>query len=102
MIKEFKIDPELTCFRGHFPGSPVMPAVSIIDTTIDVIRETVEKKLELREVKSAKFMHAIRPGMNIRIELNQINESRWKAQWKSVALDQGVLLVDLDIDLSCT
>ncbi len=79
-----------------------MPAVSIIDTTIDMIPSSSQGNFQLREVKNAKFMHAIRPGMNIRLELNQLNETRWKAQWKSVAGEQDVLLVDLDIDLSGT
>lgn len=75
---------ELSYFRGHFPGNPVLPAVAMIDATVQLVRQIAgEPRLELSGLKSAKFMHPVTPGLPIEIQLTRIAGDHWKALWKT-------------------
>src|SRR5687768_2209545 len=82
MVKELCIDSDWSCFQGHFPENPVMPAVAVFDRTLEFIRkENGDENLHLSKVRNAKFMHAIKPNMKVRIEFKKVEENRWKIQW---------------------
>lgn len=38
---EVVIDKNLPSFSGHFPGNPILPAVSIVDISLHLLRSAV-------------------------------------------------------------
>ncbi|HEY8278080.1 MAG TPA: hypothetical protein VIH99_00560 [Bdellovibrionota bacterium] len=72
-----------TCpyFVGHFPDQPVLPAVGLLDGSIELIRRSgipfQARKIALRK---AKFMGMVRPGMKVRVTLKQ-KESSFEVEW---------------------
>ncbi len=56
-------------FKGHFPDSPVMPGVCMIQMIKELIEQTLDKKLFLNAVSNVKFMAIINPIVNKTIDL---------------------------------
>lgn len=56
-------------FKGHFPDSPVMPGVCMIQMIKELIEQTLDKKLFLNVVSNVKFMAIINPIVNKTIDL---------------------------------
>jgi len=62
-------------FQGHFPGTPVMPGVLMIETLTQVATlllfsgETGEGGAYLRAVENAKFRRQVVPGDSVRLEV---------------------------------
>jgi 3-hydroxyacyl-[acyl-carrier-protein] dehydratase len=49
-------------YAGHFPGTPVLPGVVLLDATIDALEKAGKGPLGYWEVSNAKFQSAVRPG----------------------------------------
>lgn len=56
-------------FKGHFPGSPVMPGVCMIQMIKELTEQTLNKKLFLNVASNVKFMAIINPVVNETIDL---------------------------------
>jgi len=64
-------------FQGHFPGSPLMPAVLMIEALTQVAAVLVldragaplTARVSLRGVDSAKFRRSVVPGDRLRLEV---------------------------------
>ncbi len=75
---------DLPYFEGHFPGNPVLPAVAILDATVECLRRALaDKNLNLSAVVSAKFLEIIQPNSKVRIELKLHECGDWMAGWAS-------------------
>lgn len=73
---DWKIPADLPYFDGHFPGTPVFPAVGIVDASIVVLRHVLDApQLEFRSVETAKFLNLIIPGTEVRVEWNLETDS---------------------------
>jgi 3-hydroxyacyl-[acyl-carrier-protein] dehydratase len=59
-------------FKGHFPGSPVMPGVCMIQMIKELTEKTLGKKLFLNIASNVKFMAIINPMVNETIDLKLI------------------------------
>src|SRR4030095_7572804 len=70
-------------FQGHFPGSPLMPAVLMIEALTQVAAVVVldragaplTARASLRGVDSAKFRRSVVPGDRLRLEVT-VSRSR--------------------------
>jgi 3-hydroxymyristoyl/3-hydroxydecanoyl-(acyl carrier protein) dehydratase len=49
-------------YAGHFPGTPVLPGVVLLDATLDALEKAGKGPLGHWEVSNAKFQSAVRPG----------------------------------------
>jgi 3-hydroxyacyl-[acyl-carrier-protein] dehydratase len=49
-------------YAGHFPGTPVLPGVVLLDATLDALEKAGKGPVGYWEVSSAKFQSAVRPG----------------------------------------
>lgn len=57
-------------FKGHFPGSPVMPGVCMIQMIKELTEQFLNKALFLNMATNVKFMAVINPEINPVIEVN--------------------------------
>jgi 3-hydroxymyristoyl/3-hydroxydecanoyl-(acyl carrier protein) dehydratase len=62
--------------RGHFPGNPIIPGALLLSETLRAIEADLGKSLLLWEIKSAKFVHPVRPGERVSIDLSRCDEKR--------------------------
>ena len=70
---------------GHFPNQPLMPAVAIIDGSIELLRQALHlPDLQPRSIFNAKFMAPITPGLKIKISLVELSEMKWQVEWASL------------------
>ena len=94
---EWPVPLDLPYFEGHFPGNPILPAVGIIDATIELLRAARKlEDLRVSRIVSAKFTSPVFPGAKVEITAHRLSDQEWKAEWR--ALDPaslGKLLADL-------
>jgi 3-hydroxyacyl-[acyl-carrier-protein] dehydratase len=55
-------------FAGHFPAFPVLPGAILLDEMLKAIE--LARGIDLRgwHIRSAKFLHAVRPGETLDLE----------------------------------
>lgn len=49
-------------FAGHFPGTPILPGVVLLDVALKNIAETYQLALDQCEIGSVKFLSPVHPG----------------------------------------
>lgn len=54
-------------FAGHFPGTPIVPGVLLLDTLIQVLAQAGMTDARL-EIRSAKFLSPARPGETLTVQ----------------------------------
>jgi 3-hydroxyacyl-[acyl-carrier-protein] dehydratase len=54
--------------EGHFPDNPVVPAAVLLDEILAIIERAYGGSQLPWAVKSAKFLHPVRPGHQLAIE----------------------------------
>ncbi|MFS4445575.1 3-hydroxyacyl-ACP dehydratase [Maribacter sp. 2307UL18-2] len=64
-----KIHKEHEVFKGHFPDSPVMPGVCMIQMIKELTEQNLNQKLFLNKASNVKFMAIINPEVNALIDL---------------------------------
>jgi 3-hydroxymyristoyl/3-hydroxydecanoyl-(acyl carrier protein) dehydratase len=62
VILEFSIPDSSDYFDGHFPGSPVLPAVAQVFIIMNCVFRYFGISVELSEIKRAKFTNIIPPN----------------------------------------
>ena len=98
-IFDFRIEPSfrttwivpenLDYFDGHFPGQPILPAIAVLDASVELLRSaTKNSKLELKATSSAKFSQPILPGYKIEILAHHLKENNWDMEWRLTDLKQ--------------
>jgi len=75
------VPPDHPAFAGHFPGTPILPGVVLLDMALQIIAKTSGIALDLCEISSVKFLspaspgdellirHSISPGGTIRFDI---------------------------------
>ena len=72
---------DFTGFQGHFPGTPILPAIIQIMTVRHAIVEQMEKELQVTQVARTKFMKTITPDIPVTAIWNvQAQENSFKAK----------------------
>jgi 3-hydroxymyristoyl/3-hydroxydecanoyl-(acyl carrier protein) dehydratase len=91
----WSVPADLPYFAGHFPGQPTLPAVAILDLTLELIRRWPGfEKAELGGVESAKFSAVVEPGADVAVSLTR-SGSEWRAEWKLDGACGGVAAANL-------
>ncbi len=75
----FCFPPSADIFRGHFPGSPILPGVFQVEMARMTAEEMVESVLRVAVVVRAKFMRPILPDEPIllRLEITPASYGTW-------------------------
>ena len=55
-------------FVGHFPGTPILPGVVLLDLALQIIADSSGVALERCEISSVKFLSPARPGDELLIQ----------------------------------
>ena len=55
-------------FAGHFPGSPIVPGVVLLDEALHALGAALGKDLSDCTVSSAKFLHPAGPGDTLQLQ----------------------------------
>src|SRR5450759_5271056 len=55
-------------FAGHFPGTPILPGVVLLDLALQIIAASSGIALDLCEISSLKFLSPARPGDELLIQ----------------------------------
>lgn len=53
---------------GHFPGDPIIPGAVLLDTALTAIATEDGRRPGPCRLRSAKFLHPVRPGDRMRLE----------------------------------
>lgn len=79
----FVVSPNLPSFEGHFPGDPILPAVSIIDISLYLLAQVYKNVSHSKiQVKRSKFMAKVRPNQEVEIDANSSDGRSWELLWK--------------------
>lgn len=80
---DFKIEPHMPSFEGHFPDEPILPAVSIIDISLFLLSK-IKKDVSHAdiEVRRSKFMAKVRPNQHVAIEATSEDGHLWMVVWR--------------------
>lgn len=57
---------------GHFPGNPIIPGALLLSETLRAIEHSLDLEFSEGQPLSAKFLHPVRPGDTITIELSEL------------------------------
>ncbi len=85
LTARLRVRPELDCFRGHYPGNPIMPGVLISEAVFQA-GSVLLTKIQQREagdsggaapkgvpvlarIENARFRSVVRPGDELTIEV---------------------------------
>ena len=62
-----RLNPEHFIYAAHFPGEPITPGVCIMQTAVELLSLHLGCGLELKTVKSIKFLKIISPAESVDI-----------------------------------
>jgi 3-hydroxyacyl-[acyl-carrier-protein] dehydratase len=62
------ISPRHPAFAGHFPGTPIVPGVVLLDETVYALKESAAHARFDCEIAMAKFHSMVRPGEPLTLE----------------------------------
>lgn len=79
-----KLDPNHALYQGHFPGRPVVPGVCMLQLIKECAEQIQKQSLQYGQVSTCKFLFAINPEENSRIELKlalkTVEENKFQLQ----------------------
>jgi len=61
------VPPDHPAFAGHFPGTPILPGVVLLDVALHIIAGARGISLDLCEISSVKFLSPANPGDELEI-----------------------------------
>jgi beta-hydroxyacyl-ACP dehydratase FabZ len=92
-------------FAGHFPDFPVMPGVLIVESMAQTagvlvlgnIPDRANYLVFLVSIDFAKFRKPVRPGDQLRIEMNVLKKKGTVAKMSGKATVDGVLVAEAEV-----
>ncbi len=54
-------------FAGHFPGTPIVPGVVLLDAALHAIAAATGGALRGCQLNSVKFLHPVTPGVTVSV-----------------------------------
>lgn len=92
-------------FQGHFPGSPIMPAVLIVEAMAQMGGAFLLEKEERREMKwvfftgidNARFRRPVRPGDQLRLEVTVLKRRQNTCKMRGEAFVDGQLVAEAEL-----
>lgn len=67
-VTHWTVPPEHPAFAGHFPGTPILPGVVLLDMALQTIAASNGITLDQCEISSVKFLSPAGPGDELLIQ----------------------------------
>jgi 3-hydroxyacyl-[acyl-carrier-protein] dehydratase len=67
-VTHWTVPPDHPAFAGHFPGTPILPGVVLLDVALQIIAKTSGIALDLCEISAVKFLSPASPGDELLIQ----------------------------------
>jgi len=91
--------PEFVGFQGHFPETPILPGVVMLQTAVTATELFLKKRLRLKKVHKAKFMGQVLPNQLLKTECTVDSGSkRHNVRVQLSADDKKVAFVIFDFE----
>lgn len=93
-------------FQGHFPGSPIMPAVLLLEAMAQtggtLVLSSESEKSKVRNVlflgiDKARFRKPVYPGDQVRFELVVLQRKKSVWKFKGEAFVEGTLVAEAEL-----
>ena len=92
-------------FQGHFPGHPIMPGVLIIESMAQVggmllmrtIADPTSKVVYFLSLDNVKFRRPVKPGDQLRIEMQVVQSRGTMCKMRGVATVDGQIVTEADM-----
>jgi len=92
-------------FQGHFPGHPIMPGVLIIESLAQVggmllmrtVDDPASKVVYFMSLESVKFRRPVRPGDQLRLEVEVLQLRGRTCRMRGVALVDGQVATEAEM-----
>jgi UDP-3-O-[3-hydroxymyristoyl] N-acetylglucosamine deacetylase/3-hydroxyacyl-[acyl-carrier-protein] dehydratase len=92
-------------FQGHFPGHPIMPGVLIIEAMAQVggvllmgmVPEPSDKVVYFMSLDNVKFRRPVRPGDQLRFELELTQVRGMVCKMRGIARVDGEVVAEADM-----
>ncbi len=62
LTRSIRVDAELACLDGHFPGHPIVPGVAQLGWVLEAAAELLGREPRARALEALKFPTPLRPG----------------------------------------
>jgi 3-hydroxyacyl-[acyl-carrier-protein] dehydratase len=76
--KNLEIPTNHPAFAGHFPCTPIVPGVVLLDEAIQVITADIGLAATAWQISTVKFLSPLKPGESVIIEYEQHDNSTVK------------------------
>jgi 3-hydroxyacyl-[acyl-carrier-protein] dehydratase len=92
---DIQIPPDHPAFAGHFPGTPIVPGVVLLDEALHVIARELGLTLERCTLAAVKFKNVVRPGQRVtlRFGLSAPGKVRFELESEDQPVASGTLSV---------
>lgn len=99
---ELHTNPKHYIYTAHFPGNPITPGVCIIQAAGELLEIKLNRKLYLKNVKSAKFLKVIIPKEDkiIRYSFSNIIEDDNSIKTQVVVYDNADICAKISMIFS--
>lgn len=67
-VTHWTVPPDHPAFAGHFPGTPILPGVILLDSALQAIAAATGIALDRCEIGSVKFLSPAGPGDELVIQ----------------------------------
>ena len=93
VLTTLKVDPAHPALAGHFPGSPVLPGVVLLDETLRAVEQASGGAGRRWTVGAAKFLKPVQPGETLTLEYEPLpnGSMRFRVSSAGRAVASGVL-----------
>lgn len=81
-------------FAGHFPGTPIVPGVVLLDVALKIIAEAHQIALDHCEIGSVKFLSPVYPGDTLAFHHERLTSGtiRFEISSAQTTIASGTLL----------
>jgi 3-hydroxymyristoyl/3-hydroxydecanoyl-(acyl carrier protein) dehydratase len=66
---DLRVPPDLECFSGHFPGTPLLPGVVQLSWVLALAQPRFRLPANFAHVGALKFTRVVMPGANLLLDL---------------------------------